>query len=395
MKKANYSSMRTAMARISKTNKLNMDNEKLGLKAGDTLTYSKDDIQQTLEDWAKNKKMRYYMIEHNENPDNIHYHIVFCFDAPTSFDLIKRRFPYGDIEKCRYGIKNCVQYLVHMNDVNKFQYSWDDVVTNAPEKLEIYKLPSKATMDAIAQSIIDKIVTGEIKEYEIGKIDYNIYIKYKRKIKDAFEYRQLVIANNPDRDLQVIVCQGPPRVGKSLFAKTFAKKYKKSICFSSSSNDPWQDYRGQDIFVYDDFNYTRVGIEDMLKAFDPHNLTTVSARYKNRLFVGDTIFVCTNTDITEWYPDAIDDHRKALFERILNVLLFTDIENGVSHYTVNDIVNTSKLDNTTDSNDDNTIFKMVLVTAEDRIRKFDLSNYIDIHADAKKKANFISQLDEI
>ena len=57
----------------------------------------------------------------------------------------------------------------------------------------------------------------------------------------------------------------------------------------------WQEYAGQDIFVYDDFNYSRNKIEDMLKAFDPHNLTSVSARYKNKLFIGDTIFVCTNT----------------------------------------------------------------------------------------------------
>lgn len=392
-----YSSMRTAIIRITMLNELNKDNAKLGLKAGDKVIYKKTDIIQTLEDWAKNKKMKYYMIEHNENLDNIHYHIVVWFDSPTSFNAIKAKFPYGDIEKCKYGIKNCVQYLVHMNDVNKFQYSWDDVVSNAPEKVEIYKIPSKATTDAILQSIIDKIITGEIKGHETEKIDYNIYIKYKRKLKDAFEYRQLLMANNPNRNLQVIVCQGPPRVGKSLFAKVYAEKNNKSICFSSSSNDPWQEYRGEDIFVYDDFNYTQNKIEDLLKALDPHNLTSVSARYKNRLFVGDTIFICTNTNIAEWYTWALSDHRKALFARIACVLEFIDIENGISHYTVNDIIDSGKWDSTTNSRNlvDNVYARMVLSRRDDRIREFNLNNYINIHADDNKANDFISQLDEI
>lgn len=394
--KNTYSSMRCAMARVSKTNKLNMDNKKLGLKAGDTLIYSKDDIQQTLENWAKNKKMRYYMIEHNEDPDNIHYHIVIWFDSPTSFKTIKSKFPYGDIRKCQYGIKNCVQYLIHMNDDTKFQYSWDDVVTNAYDKLEIYKIPSKASMEAILQSILDKIIMGEIREYEIDKIDPKIYIKYKRKIKDAFEYRQLVVAHNPNRNLQVIVCQGPPRVGKSLFTKIYAEKNDKSICFSSSSNDPWQEYMGQDIFCYDDFNYTRNKIEDLLKAFDPHNLTSVSARYKNRLFVGDTIFVCTNTDITEWYTWALDDHRKALFARISCVLQFIDIENGISHYTVNSIVDSGKkcYVKTDCGRDEREYSLMVLSPSDDRIREFNLNNYIDMDADKNRTNDFISRLDE-
>lgn len=395
--KDTYSSMRNAMIRVTKENKLNMDNEKLGLKAGDTVTYEQGDILHTLENWSLNKNMKYYMIEHNDNPDNIHYHIVVCFETPTPFKAIKSKFPYGEITRCRYGIKNCVQYLVHMNDTAKFQYSWDAVITNAPSKLEIYKIPSKASMDAVLQEILDKIVTGQIREYEIEKIDPKIYIKHKRKIKDAFEYRQLIVAQNPNRNLQVIVCQGPPRVGKSLFTKIYAEKNNKSICFSSSSNDPWQEYRGEDIFCYDDFNYTRNKIEDLLKAFDPHNLTSVSARYKNRLFVGDTIFICTNTEITEWFTWALSDHRKALFARISCVLEFIDIEDGISHYTVNKIVDSGEWDHTMDSNNriDNVYAKMILSRSEDKVRDFNLNNYVDINADKTKTDTFISQLDEI
>ena len=395
--KDTYSSMRTAMIRVAKNNKLNMDNKKMGLKAGDTVTYEQSDILQILEKWRAKKALKYYMIEHNEDFDNIHYHIVVWFESPTSFTTIKNVFPYGDIRKCQYGIKNCVQYLVHMNNPEKHQYSWSEVITNAPDKLEIYKIPSKASGDVIAQSIIDKIIAGEIKEYEIEKIDPNIYIKYKRKIKDAFEYIQKTIVTNPNRYMQVIILEGPPRVGKSTFCKLYAEKEGKSICFSSSSNDPWQDYASQDIFVYDDFDYTKVKINNLKKAFDPHNTSSVSSRYYNKLFTGDIIFVCTNTPIVDWYTWAQDVDRKALFMRISCVLKFINIENGISRYTVNKIVDTGEWDFAKDmyGNPTNRKYRvMKLKSIDDKVRELNLNNYVDINADKTKTDKFISQLDK-
>ena len=104
-----------------------------------------------------------------------------------------------------------------------------------------------------------------------------------------------------------------------------------------------------------------------------------------------------NTNIAEWYTWALSDHRKALFARIACVLEFIDIENGISHYTVNDIIDSGKWDSTTNSRNlvDNVYARMVLSRRDDRIREFNLNNYINIHADDNKANDFISQLDEI
>lgn len=390
---------RNVTIRISALNHATKDNEVLGIKAGDEVRYTLKDILNVLEDWSDKKDIKYYAIEHNEDPDNIHYHVVISFpkDSVCTFETLKNKFPYGDIEGCKYGVKSCVQYLIHMNHPEKFQYDWSDVVTNAPDKLEDYKIPGKATMNAKLKNTLDKIIKGEIKEYEIYKIDYEIFLKYRRQIMSAFEYRQKTVALNKNRNLQVIVLQGPPRVGKSTFCKVYADKFNKSICFSSSSNDPWQDYAGQDIFVYDDFDYSRNKIEDMLKAFDPHNLTSVSARYKNKLFIGDTIFVCTNTPITEWYNWVKDVHRQALFSRISCVLQFIDTENGITHYTVNDIVNSGMKDYATDSfgRIEHTYSKMVLYCQDNKVHEFNLNNYININEDIDKVEEFITQLNYI
>lgn len=393
-----YSSMRSSMIRISAENIIKKEYKALDLKPGDVFHLEEEDILDILIDWSLDKDFSFYLIKHDNDPDNVHYHLVLQFNHPTKFSTIKRKFPFGKIDKCKYGVKACVQYLVHMNNPEKHPYSWDDVITNNETRLENYKLPKGQTEKEKIEEILKKIATGEIKEYEIAKIDYRLYIKYASKIKKAFEYRQVIVANNPNRNLQVIVCQGPSRVGKSLFAKIYAEKNDKSICFSSSSNDPWQEYLGQDIFVYDDLDYSSNKIEDLLKAFDPHNLTSISARYKNRLFVGDTIFVCTNTNIADWYTWESDEHRKAFFARISCVLKFSKVDEGISSYTVNNIVNSGEWDFVKDSWGSITNRKYSIMKfnpLDDKVREFNLNNYVDINADKIKTDNFISQLDNI
>lgn len=36
--------------------------------------------------------------------------------------------------------------------------------------------------------VLDQIISGKLKEHDIGKIDPWVYMRYKRKINDAFEY---------------------------------------------------------------------------------------------------------------------------------------------------------------------------------------------------------------
>jgi hypothetical protein len=389
-----YTSMRNVIIRISATNHINVANEELGVKAGDEITYTKEDILEILEKWSTNKIFKFYLIEHDEDPNNKHFHIVLRFKSATPFGQIKAKFPYGDIEKCNYGVKNAVQYLVHMNHPEKAQYEWEDVETNDTAGLEKYKTSNGSALN----ELIAKILSGEIKEFETDKIDTKLYFNNYTRIKRAFEYRRKLLMNLPERDIQVICLQGPPRVGKSTFCKVYAKKHNKSICFSSSSNDPLQDYGGQDILVYDDFNYEKINIEDFLKALDPHNNTSTKSRYNNKLFIGDTIFICSNVSILEWFTLAEDVHRNALFKRINCVMVFEDIdENGITEYTINKIVPDDGYESILDRNCRvvHSYKRMALVRTEEKKRKFDLSKYVDLNSDTNKTAKFLQDLDEI
>ena len=382
--------MRNAVIRVSGTNIAKHDNESLGIHAGDTITYNKDDILNTLETWTKTKYFHYFMIEHNDDPNNIHYHIVLEFtkNSVGSFDGIKKHFPYGLIDSCKYGVKANVQYLVHANNPEKHQYSWDEVITNSSEKLTLYKVPGRSSMDMKCQIILDKIIAGEIREYQINEIQPEIYLKYGSKIKSAFEYRQQTIIANPNRDVLVIALEGPPRVGKSTFLRAYAQTHNMSICYSSSSNDPWQDYKGEDIFVYDDFNYERTKIEDLLKALDPHNNCTVSSRYRNKLFTGSIIAIASNRRILDWYSDCDIVLRNALYRRFARVLVFGNLNtDGTVTYSINKIVHNDSVDEPWE----NTLHLQII----EAYRTFDLKKYINITSDESNINKFLAGIDEM
>lgn len=395
--------MRTATVRVSAKNKINVDNEELRVKAGDIVTYNKDDIIKILEDWNKTKQFSFYMIEHDADPDNKHYHIVFEFykTSQCKFSLLKKKFPYGDIESCK-NVRACVQYLVHMNHPEKHQYSWEDVITNNTARLELHKVQGNYSEDAKLNYILAQIYNGCIKQYEIGsKIDYDIFLKYENKIMRAFRYlnEQKVVEN--DRDFQVYVLQGPSRVGKSTFCKSWAKKHKMSIGFSSAGKHPFDEYRGQDCYVIDDNGNSAFSIDDMKKLLDPHNNTGVAARYHNVLFSDcKVLFICTNTPICDWFVTEFKEDRDAFYKRISYVLDFEGISDDyISTYTVNEIVYQGKddlLEVESYPRKEYIEYKKYILKSVDNVKHaFDLKKYVDPRSDIEKKTQFLAEIDSL
>lgn len=405
--------MRNANIRITKTNIVTKDYPELGLKAGDTYEVTFEDIVNELNKWCETKRFEYFAIEHYENPENIHYHVVLVFDtnSQAKFSQIKDHFPFGDIKRCKYGVANCVKYLVHMMNPEKYQYEFDDVVTNSPSKLEKYKVLGSTNERKLLNVLCERIIAGDIKEYQIEKIPSDIYTKHKRRIENAFDYRRRILLKNTNRNVTVLYIQGPTAVGKSTFCKAYAKKNNKSIKFSSSGRHPIEGYANEDILVIDDVNLDDIPITEMLNTIDPNNNYEISVRYKRILFTGDMIIICSNKHIGAWYRNEDDRLQDAFYRRIKYVFDFYEKdENNITHYSINKIdVKTRKTVNEeravlyekikeedpflTDWEYDSAVNQMhsrvSLVKVEERT--FDLKPYININKD--NSDNFLETLD--
>ncbi len=332
--------MRTAFIRVAMFNKANKDYPELDIKEGDVVVYEMDDILFILEEWSKtNKSLEYYVILHDEDPDNLHFHIVIRFGKTSvQFNTIKNKFFFSNIEPCS-NVKNAVCYLTHQNDnTGKKKYDWSEVRTNNPNKLEMFKVPSIANLNVNLNSVLEKIERGEIKMYDLDKIDNIVYSRYKTQIERAFEKRTMKILSNPHRNVKVIFIYGKTGLGKTSFAIAYAKAHGKTIKLSGGSNDVMDSYCQEECICLDDVVPGFVPIQEMLKITDNHHNTAIISRYKNKVFVGDMIFICSNTHLFDWYPNESEDVRKALYRRIDYVFEFDSIsKDHVVHYSVNKI----------------------------------------------------------
>lgn len=305
--------MRNANIRISKVN-----NTKNGL-----IEYSFEEIQKIVSDWSNEKEFEYFLIEHGENQENIHYHIVLKFNSVTRFDTIKNKFPYGNIENSK-SLKNSIQYLIHQNSPEKHQYSPSDIITNSKD-LNKYLLKSKVSEELDINHYVSEIVTGAIREYEYTeKIPADIYTKYSTRIDKAFKfyYDKMLLEDN--RNIEVEFYFGAGGTGKTLYAKTICMIHNESYCLSSSSNDVMQDYKGQDVLILDDLRDENFKFDDLLKLLDNNTKSSVISRYRNKLFIGNRIIITSNIELKDWYKWQKKEDIHQLHRRISTMLKFTD-----------------------------------------------------------------------
>lgn len=300
-------SYKTAFIRVTCSN-----NTKDGI-----VVYAKSDIDKILVDWSKSANITYWFIEHesDEEVSLTHWHIVLKFGSPTPFDNIKAKFPYGDIESAK-NVKSCIQYLVHLNDKSKVQYQWEAIRTNCAD-MTPYKILSNSQQEITIQGIMERIDKGEIREYnQFIMIPIELWAKHKTRIENGLTYYRERVCMDKDRAINVVFMSGETGMGKTTFAKQYCESANKSYCVSSSSNDPMQDYKGEDVLILDDLRDSDYKFTDLLKILDNHTKSTMKSRYHNKAFIGDTIVITSYKPLNDWYFDVAKENKEQLYRRI-------------------------------------------------------------------------------
>lgn len=306
-------SLKTAFIRVSSEN-----NTQCGI-----VKYTSEDISNMIVGWSKTCSFEYWYIEHtaDEEVSQTHWHIVLRFKSPMPFDNVKAHIPFGDIQSAR-NIKHCVQYLVHENDLSKVQYDWSDIVTNCLD-MTPYKVKSDSQGEVTIQRIMEQIDKGEIREYnQFDMIPIDIWAKYKTRIENGLTYYRERIYMDKNREINVVFMSGETGLGKTTFAKQYCINAKKSFCVSSSSNDPMQDYKGEDVLILDDLRDSDFKFTDLLKILDNHTKTTMKSRYHNKAFIGDTIIITSYRPLNDWYFDVPRESKEQLYRRIKTMFKF-------------------------------------------------------------------------
>jgi hypothetical protein len=300
------SSFRTAFVRVSVEN----NTQKEGV-----VIYDSDYFSTLLSEWSKSFKFDYWFILHKSEKDDLtpHFHFVIDFSNPVPFKTLKNKFPYGDIKNAR-GVKSMVRYLIHKDNPSKIPYPVEDVVTNS-----LAKLVEFTTGESFVKQpdFVNMLSTGELPEWKIFEVipaDY--YIKNELKIGRACKFFRERVYMIKNREIKVVFLSGGTGTGKSGFVHIYCKKLGKSLCVSSSSNDPFQDYKGEDVLFLDDLKKDAFCYDDFLKILDPHYKSSSHSRYFNKFFLGDTIFIASSSPISAWYYMESPEDKKQLYRRV-------------------------------------------------------------------------------
>lgn len=259
-----------------------------------------------------------------------HYHIFLRLKDSTDSKYIAAAFGVAEqyVNKVKGKWVDVLLYATHRNAVDKYQYSDEEVVSNFDFTTVRDKEEKKKSDNKYLDTIIDKIDSGEIREYNLTKyISMKDYIKFERQIKRAFEYRTQKM-KGIDRDMKCIYIQGVSGAGKTTYAKRIAEDKNMSYYISSGSNDVLDDYKGEDCIILDDLRPSCMGLSDLLKMLDNNTASSVKSRFKNKVLECRLIIITTTLPIETFFRNVFSEEVESAIQlyRRCSVLIKMDLK---------------------------------------------------------------------
>lgn len=218
-------------------------------------------------------------------------------------------------------------YLIHAakKDRNNYQYDISDVTANFDyeDYLKRIRMPSKnkLTINSLLQDVLDsKIRYSDIQNDNDLSV---MYAKHKSKIDNALNIASKRRAEQKKNvEVPVIWIYGKESgIGKTTYANQKSQKleqaYNYSTYMTSANNDPFQDYKGEEIIIIDDIKPNDIDFSDLLRLLDPYNATSVRSRYSNKYVSADVIFVTSMYSPEEFYLESNIDLASEPIDQLL------------------------------------------------------------------------------
>ena len=230
-----------------------------------------------------------------------HIHLVLKFERsqPQKTKYICKWFNLAEnfVSKINGSFEDAVLYLAHINAPDKAQYDVKNITANADSKDKL-------------SSIVDRILSGEIREYnKTTEIDTKllVYPDSLRVIENAFKVRAEYLQNTQsERKTTCIYICGQAGAGKTTLAKKIADTHNMDYFVSSGSNDVLDGYCQQPCLILDDIRPSALGLSDLLKLLDPHTACSIKSRYENKYVNCSLIILTSVLKIDEFYHNVFE-----------------------------------------------------------------------------------------
>jgi len=264
------------------------------------------------------KDYAYILHDKDEQADGTkktaHWHICLRFKDSVPTESICNWFGITEnyINKIRGRFADALAYLTHKNAPDKYQYLDEEVKSNFDFVKEVASRNNRAAEKERREEIVNLITAGIIREYNYTDyISPQEYDKFKKSIDNAFNYRRDKLEGG-SRDMKVIYIYGEAGCGKTTYAKELASQNDYSCYVSSGSNDPFDNYKGQDCIILDDVRPNYMDLSDLLKILDNYTQSTVKSRYKNKLLECKMMIITTSMTMENFFNSLWSDGKESI-----------------------------------------------------------------------------------
>lgn len=271
--------------------------------------FSHEKINETMKEISWNYYCLCDEIGENGTP---HTHLFFNCENAVSFDRIKKLFPTAHIEQAK---GTCQSNRDYIRKEGKYLHS-DKKETNIIETFEEYGIMpiDKAEKNKnTSEQVFEMVKSGNSNIDVIDK-----FPSYATKIHHLETLRQEILKeefSDKTRFVEVFYIFGEAGTGKTRFVmENFGYK---NVCKVSDYKNPFDNYKGQDILLLDEFR-SQIDFSELLQITDIYPCD-LHARYSNRPACYTKIYIVSNIDLKRQYVDIQNNDPKswnALIRRI-------------------------------------------------------------------------------
>lgn len=256
-------------------------------------------------------------------PKKKHFHCVLTFSETTTSSTVANAIGIEEqyVNKIKTTTKSAELYLIHKNNLEKYQYPLSDVLSNFDYAEKYANIEPYINKKDIAKKIED----GTIKAYNLTKyISVDDYARYKLYLDRAFDYRQIKL-KGVDRIMDCVFITGASGTGKTTFAKMMAARKGYETYISSGGKNPLDNYRGEECIILDDLRDSDYRLSDFLKLTDNNTDSLVGCRFYNKSISECQLLIVTSVkSIEDFYRGVINEEREPqvqLFRRFKTYIL--------------------------------------------------------------------------